>query len=775
MIEETQAEAQEAPKVSRDAKPWLDMIAEATKFFRTYQEKCDSIDKLYADLESLAKGGSEREFQTFWANLEVLKPSIYSRPPAPVVTTRHKDRRELARTASELLQRDLETLFDLEDINSTMLALRDDLAISARGAVWLRYEFEPDEKEESVCFEHVDREDFLHSPARKWKEVEWVARRSWINHEKGLKRFGDVFLQATFKDKKKEDQAHKGEKQAAVWEIWHKELKKVVWVTEGVDEVLDIQDPFLTLDDFFPCPRPAYGTLQRRSLIPVPDFVYYKDQIEEINELTARISALAEGLRLKGFYAAGQEELSTAIERAMKDQSNNAVLVPVSNFAALGGTSLKDAIVWLPIQEVATTVQSCVELRRQFIEDVYQITGLSDIMRGATDPNETLGAQELKSQYGNVRIRDRQAELVRIARDMTRMAGEIIAENFQPQTMIDMAQMELPTDQDIQGQIQQLMMQVEQATQNPQMMQMAQENPEQATQLKQQVQQQVQQLEQTVTIDKIVALFREQRMRPFVLDIETDSTIQPDENAEKQMRSEFMTALGGFLGQAAPMLQGFPESGPFVAETLKFVVAPFRAGRELDGAIDTLSEQIKAMSQKPKGPSPEEIKAKADAEARQQEGELKQAEHKANMDMKSMEMEAKRQEYAMRADTEKLKFATEFARNLADRERQKMDQEDRAKDREFKSAQRQGELNGKMIDAGLPPDYSFEDDRKQFQAIMDEMKSSREAQMAMMQMMMQQTQAIVQGMTALAKAQTSPRSVKKQPDGSYAMQFETVN
>lgn len=770
MIEETPAEAQEAPEVSRDAKPWLDMIADGTKFFAFYHEKCDSIDKLYANLENLAKAGTEREFQTFWANLEVLKPSIYARPPAPVVTTRHKDRKELPRVASELLQRDLETIFDTEDINSTMIAIRDDLAISARGAAWLRYEFEPDEQEESVCFEHTDREDFLHEPARKWKEVSWVARRSFLNHKKGVKRFGDVWLKATFKDKQDDKDNYKGEKKAAVWEIWHKELKKVVWVTEGVEEVLDIQDPFLKLEGFFPCPRPAYGTLQRRTLLPVPDFVYYKDQIEEINELTARISALAEGLRLKGFYAAGQEDLSTAIERAMKDQSNNAILIPVANYGALGGANLKEAIVWLPIAEVVATVQSCVELRRQFIEDVYQITGLSDIMRGATDPNETLGAQELKSQYGNVRIRDRQAELIRIARDMTRMAGEIIAENFQPQTMIDMAQMELPTDADIQGQIDQIMAQVQQATQNPQMMQMAQENPDQAQQMKQQVQDQIAKLEKTVTIDKIVALLREQRMRPFVLDIETDSTIQPDENAEKKMRAEFMTALGGFLGQAAPMLQGFPESGPFVAETLKFVVSPFRAGRELDGAIDTLSEQISGMANKPKGPSPEEIKAKADAEARQAEMAMKDKEHQARLQELTVSSQAKQEENKFKIMTEQMKFANEMQRRNHDVKRFEMDQEDRTNERTFKGKQLELDAKGKMVEAGLPPDYSFEDDRAQFQAIMDEMKTSREAQMQMMQMMAQQTASIAQGMEALAKAVTAPKSARKMPDGSYAMQ-----
>ena len=173
-----------------------------------------------------------------------------------------------------------------------------------------------------------------------------------------------------------------------------------MWVSPGVEEVLDVREPYLKLDRFFPCPKPAYATVERGSLIPVPDFYYYRDQLEEINELTARISALAEALRLCGFYPGGSGDLAEAIETALKNTSNNARVIPVANFQNLGGASLKDSIVWLPIVEVANTITSLVALRKQLIDDVYQISGISDIMRGSTDPAETLGAQQLKSQYG---------------------------------------------------------------------------------------------------------------------------------------------------------------------------------------------------------------------------------------------------------------------------------------------------------------------------------------------------------------------------------------
>ena len=628
-----------------NAAPWLADLKDADKVFKSYHERCDNIDKHYADLERLSKEASEREMQVFWANLEVLKPSIYSRPPVPVVVPRYKDTGNdaVASTASQLLERDLVTSFDLEDINETMICLRDDLATNSRGVAWIRYEVTGEYDNEKVCYDHIDRKDFLHDPARKWKEVGWVARRTWLSRNEGGKRFAEreeIFAKADFKDNAEDtDEKYKREKKAAVWEIWSKDKGVVVWVTEGVEEVLDIQRPFLDLERFFPCPRPAYGTTQRSSLVPVPDFLYYKDQLEEINELTARISALSGALRMKGFYGAGQEDLSSVIEKAIRDVSNSAILVPVPNMAAMGGAALKDSIVWLPVNEVAQTIQALIALRKEIISDVYEITGLSDIMRGATDPDETLGAQQLKSQYGSVRIRDKQAELVRIARDLSRMAGEIMAENFSPETMLAMAQMQLPTEQQIEQKIQE-------ALQNPQVQELIKTNPAKAQEM-------AAKARATVTVDKVMMLLREQRVRPFVLDIETDSTIQPDENADKQRRTEFLTALGSSLQQLGPMVQQQPQTAGFAGEILKFAVAPFRAGRELESTIDDFVEQMKSYAQQPKA-NPEQEAQQADAQRRQQEFQM-EAEFKSRD--RAQQLEFEQEKHQMKIAELKLQLA----------------------------------------------------------------------------------------------------------------------
>lgn len=654
----------------RDAGPWLDLIKDAEDAFETYQDKCDNIDKQLADLDRLAKGAGDREFQIFWANLEVLKPSIYARPPAPAVTPRFRSRAALSTRAAEMLERALATSFETEEIDEVMRLVRDDLAVGARGALWLRYEAEGvgATVPEKVAYDHVDRRDFLHDPARKWREVDWVARRSWLTRSQGVARFGDAFVHAEFKqrDAGKEDE-FKGEEKAQVWELWHKTRRAVVWVTPGLDEVLDIRPPFLSLDRFFPCPKPAYATVQRGSLQPVPDFLYYKDQVEEINELTARISALAEALRLKGFYAGGSEDLAAAIEAALTRTDQNAILIPVSNFAALGGQALKDSIIWLPIQEVADTIRQLLELRRQLIDDVFQITGLSDIMRGTTEAGETLGAQQLKTEFGSVRVRDKQAEMVRIARDAARIAAEIIAENFQPATLVSMSQItDLPTAAAVAQQIQQIEGQVAQAAQSAEGQVMIAQNPAGAGQVAQAVQAQIQTLQNTVTLDAVIALLRAERVRPFVLDIQTDSTIRFDENAARQRATEFVAAIGGFMQQSLPVVREVPEAAPLVTELLKFTAGQFRAGRALNGAIDDFAGQVTEAAARPRGPTPEQQKVLADIEVAREALTLQRENSAADREVERERIAARRLEAAAAAKPETVVTMPESMREEAE-------------------------------------------------------------------------------------------------------------
>jgi hypothetical protein len=624
-IEEAETEAEEPgqSKEPKDSKGWLDLLEQSEKAFSDYQAKCDSIDKLFGNLTRLASDGREREFQLFWANMGVLGPSVYSRPPVPVVTTRFKDRDPLKRTAAEMLERVLLTTIEQHDLDGLMLALRDDVNVIGRGVPWARL----GEKNGYPCVytDHVDRRDFRHDPVRRWGECDWVARCAWLTRGQARKRFfktsGNAYKDAAYSKRKDTEQGNTYADQdsklkAPFWELWSKSQNKVVWVTEGVEKCLDEGEPYLELENFFPCPEPCYATLQRNTLIPIPDVLFYKDQLEEIDQLTGRIAALGDALKVKGFYPSGAGNISDAIEAAIKSTENNVTLVPVANWNAMGNATAEDMVLWWPIEQVASTIKVLVELRKQLIDDVYQIVGLSDIMRGSTKPSETLGAQELKSQYGSVRIRDRQGEIVRVGRDIIRIAAEIIAENYDEKTLLEMSQMELPSNAEIMAQVQGLKAQSDAL--QAQTIQQIQQAPQEAQAIEQQAQQQfqaiagqIEKLAQTVTQEKVIKFLRDNRMRCFNLDIETDSTIAPDENAQKQRATEYVTAMSGFLQQAVPAAAQVPQIAPLMSEMIQFVNKQFRIGRSMEQSVEEFADQMKQMASQPK-PDPNAAVAEAE-------------------------------------------------------------------------------------------------------------------------------------------------------------------
>src|SRR5262245_24246612 len=103
-----------------NARVWLDMLLEAEKTFEDWQQVCDEIDKKYANLTRLSEKTGEGEFQMFWANMQVLAPSIYARPPVPVVVPKFKDRDPIVQSASEMAERCSVVAFDLTRLHDTM-------------------------------------------------------------------------------------------------------------------------------------------------------------------------------------------------------------------------------------------------------------------------------------------------------------------------------------------------------------------------------------------------------------------------------------------------------------------------------------------------------------------------------------------------------------------------------------------------------------------------------------------------------------------------------
>lgn len=497
---------------------YLDLIESAQKApeMKEWDERCKKIRKKYRYEKSNTT--RTRQYQILWSNMEVMKPSVLAKPPQPVVQRRYRDQDQIGREACDLLERAVRFQVESNDYFSRLEQVRDDYLLYGRGVARIFYEPvtlttpdaddvdgldetsmrgpEAEAKEEieeavehnnpnevldfeNVKLRFVQREDFVCQAARVWDEVNWVAFRAYLGKDDLVERFGKeladkIPLDATPDapgDERGVSKAPSTMDKATIWEFWDKEKFKVCWIAKGYPEVLECSDPYLKLDGFFPCPKPAFGTLSTDSLAPVPDYVYYQDQAEEIDTLTARIGALQQALKLVGFYPAGpQGEGAPEIERAMTPGFENKLIAVKSWAAFTEGGKGSAPVVWLPVDQVGELLRGCVELRKQLIDDIYQIVGISDIMRGDGDAQETATAQSIKAQAGSVRIRERQAEIARFSRDVIRMVAQVVCDQFQPETLLKMTNMKLPTRAQVEQQMmmaqqQALMMQAAQAQQ----------------------------------------------------------------------------------------------------------------------------------------------------------------------------------------------------------------------------------------------------------------------------------------------------------------------
>lgn len=664
----------------------LAAIKKAERSLNEWQAQCDRIDDVYSRRDIQSSVWLDPEYDLFWASMEIMKPAVYAKPPQPVVTPQFKDRRPLPNQTAEMLERAVVSAFERTGIDEAMCCTRDDLIFYNRGQLWVTYETDEKGGGQRICVEHLDRKDFLHSPARKWSEVSIVARRAWMTRAEMRKRFrrfsGDAYMDAKLSNGEGEDKENKGK--AGIWEVWDQARSRVYWVTEGVSVMLDEGEPHLKLRGFFPCPKPAYGTLRPRTLEPIPDYLRYAGHFGKINSLTKRIYDLLDMVRMKGLIPAGGE-IGDAIEQAIRDDANSALLIPVAA-APLIQSGSSQWVQWMPLRDIAEAITGLVEARRELFADYDRLSGISDIMRGETEASETLGAQRLKGQYGSVRVREKIDELQRIARDVTEIAAEIMAENFSKETLLEMSQMEIMPRADIDKRVKELENAAEKEMQEAakqaraaaeKTMQQTGKPVDQAAaqQQFQNVQQEIvqrysgmiKQFSDQVPIEDVMKLLRDNKARNFAFEIATDSTVLTDEAMEKASRNEFLTA---FTSAASGLtgLAGMGEAGAKLAGgIMKFTLQPYRVSRELQSLIDEFMDAAPAMAaQAQKSGDEDAQKQMAEANQKLAEAELQKAQAaiarvqvQAQKDRQDMELQAAEAKASAQADQQRFALEVE--------------------------------------------------------------------------------------------------------------------
>ena len=735
---------------------YLNVLGQYNREFSKWEARATKIIRRYRDdVRTNGTTGSESaRFNILWSNVQTLVPAVFSQLPKASVSRRFADHDPVGRVASLLIERALD--YEIEhypDFRAAMKNGVEDRFLGGRGVAWVRYEphiveveqpedgwqitedvdtegeAEEQGPQEAIEYEcaptdYVHWRDFGHNVARTWEEVTQVWR--WVYMSKGAlkERFGEELARKIPTNESPEGltkygQSSRNSDQAKICELWDRETQKVYWFSESFPEILDDRPDPLNLEGFFPCAKPLYATTTTDSLVPIPDYVLYQDQANELDILTDRIDGLVKALRVRGIYDASQP----ALQRLLTEGDNN-TLIPTDKWAAFsekGG--LKGTIDLLPIDAIAATLIQCYQAQQQIKGQIYEITGISDIIRGQTAASETATAQQIKGQYAGLRLRAMQESVALFATDLIRLKAQIICSQFQPETILKYAAADQLSPED-----QQMI---------PQAMQLLTTNP----------------------------------LRNFRIEVAADSLVQLDAQQMKQERIEFIGAFGNFLREAVTAGQQVPELTPLLMKVMQFAIGSIKQARTIEGVIDVALQKLEQkQAEAEQNPQPDHEMMKVQAE--QQAAQMKMQSDQQAAQMK-MQIDSQMQQARIQADTQieqmKLQMQMDLQRQKQEFDAQ-MKMREMAQKEEFENSKARLDADTKVMVARISANPGadlplLEDNKTAMEDIGETLKQVMEVISATYNDMLNRQSDIVDRLDSAVEQLTAPKRLIRGPDG----------
>jgi len=622
------------------------------KEHKKWEKRADKVLKRYRLETESGDGETKPSFNVLWANTSVQEPDLFSQVPKPDIARRYKDDDPIGAHGAKVLERSLEFVMDDGDFHKfgkrsvrdyqlpgrtsckirycpTYSTVRRAVEVEARGTLGpngetdtLRY-FKDDEEVdreqvqyregsafieedvEEVVDEHVIIErwpwkNFRHQKAKRWEDVGWVDYISYLDQTQLTKLFGkrkarEIELTVDAAGDERKDGTF-NPTHAEVHEVWIARTRKVSVAVRGIEDkwMKEGEDP-LRLDKFFPCPEPLMAVDTNDSLQPIPLFTLYQHQANELDLITKRISVLMRALKLAGFYAGSEKETL----KKLFDADEN-TMIPVADWASLkasGGVS--GLIEWLPVEQVGKVLTALFREREAIVAQIFELTGVADIQRGATDPRETKGAQAIKANYASRRTLVPKQDIERYFRDVLRIAAEIMAEHFSVDTLERMTGLPVPPE--------------------------------------------------------VHMMLKDELQRQYRIDIETDSTVAPDQEREQANMAAALEAVTAYVQAIAPLVAQGALDGTAAVQLLKVYLRKFKWGREIEETLEQLER-----NPPPKQPDPEEKKMQMEMQIEQQKAQLDQQKAMMEMQMKQKELEMKLQEMMLKLQFEQAKSEQEL-------------------------------------------------------------------------------------------------------------------
>ena len=578
--------------MSEKIERWLKRIETAEKKYEDYH-------KLVADIREYYKNDKKKNKQNiFWASVETLKPFLYFKQPKVYVERKEKVNDPVQSVACQILEKALEWNIGQFDFDGVIKYARNDYLLGGMGLLYEKYAPTFKMVEQAVVSEngievtqaeildseqvntvYIDPVDFIADSEKVgiWEDVTWIARKIHMTKKEVVEQFGEHVREFFVETDDEEDL----QKNTVVYEIWDKTTSSIKYVCKDYEQdFLKETEDLLKLQGFFPMPKPIMATLTNNSIIPVPDYSEIKPMLDELDGITERMRKTMQAIKVSGCYDNSFSQLGNILNK-------DVTLVSINDFVKLkenGGIS--GVIDFMPIAQYIQALEALAQRKAELVNAIYEVTGVSDIMRGNSDPNETATAVTKKTNFGTLRNQDRQNDMQRFITDLLNIKAEIICEQFAPETLAGFAKNVDP----------QIAMQA-------------------------------------------IELLKTDKMRGMLLGIETDTSFNQSEESQKV--NDAVTLIHTMVTNAFQVVSAQPLLLPLYRQMIETVVITLPNARQYEPVIDEVFNKIQQqLSQpQPEQPDPEVLKVQQQAQKNQQDAVIKQEQNR----IKAQEVANKKQ------------------------------------------------------------------------------------------------------------------------------------
>jgi hypothetical protein len=501
-------------------------------------------------------------------------------------------------------------------------------ATESLGAVFISQEVEKKVSEKAVL-EVVQYTDYFCSDARSEAEIEWHARRAYLDRSEAESTFGpeiaatlsyDSMPDVVKRDLVRDQDRDKYEGKAELFEIWCEATNKVYWLHKNAETpIIESTEPPIKFEKFYPC-TVISQSVDPDSVIPSSDYLHVRDQILEVERLTTRIHAVTQAIRTNALYDA---TMGAQVEQLMQGDLK---LTPIPNWPSYkqrGGIS--QSVEFMNIEPYVNALNTLQGARQQALQQLYETLKVSDLLRGTSEQYKSATANRLENAWSSMGLIVRQNQFSKFISDAISNLGTIIAEMFDEGTILDIGDADRLISEVLPPQ-----------PAAPPMGQSPEEQQGMEAQIPADPEAEVQRL-----AAEIVDILRDREKRSYRIQIATDSMVAVDQMQQQQEGAALIQTAGQFFDQMRGLVDQYPPLLNFSISLFQNMIKRFKGGKELDGiftqALQQVGEIARAKEEAAKQPPPPDP-VMQETQARMQ---IAQIESQARLQVTQLEMQDK--------------------------------------------------------------------------------------------------------------------------------------